>query len=502
MTKVVILSVPYLEPHPQVAPILLSACLNDAGISAKAIDFNILFLQKFIDSEYWIDIKNILINGHLHNTKLPRKVFAEILKFSKKFLKELVSKHNPEWIGLSIFSSESLDFSLILSYLIRKFFPKIKIIAGGKGLEVPSSLAANSKKHYIEFIENNIVDTVVIGDAEKSIINVIKENFIGLYESPQQNKDDLDSIPLPNYSDYDLNVYKKLKNHVSLDRMVKEPYFVVTSSKGCIRNCTFCDVASFWPKFIFRDPEKVAREIISYYKNTGIKNVQFTDNLINGSVTNYRKINQILAQEIPNEIKYSGYAIFRGKNQMPDEDFDLAAKAGCVHWSIGVESGSEKIRYDMKKKFSNTDLDWSIKNLHRVNIKQSWLMIVGYPTETESDFLETLDMFKRYAHLNKSGMIQYSVTPTFALLENSPLFHDLELIKSHGLADTFKQHLYQKFWTSSINPDNTFDVRVKRWFRLVELAEELGYSRHEGFVITKWTNEINNLLRIYNETKN
>jgi hypothetical protein len=500
MSKVVILSVPYIHPHPQVAPILLSACLNDAGITATAVDFNTLFLEKFIDNPHWIGVKNTFCIGYVYDFKLPRRLFLDILKFTKKFLNNLVITHNPEWIGLSIFTSESLDFSFIISYLIRRYYPHIKIIAGGKGLEVTSGLTTNSKKHYVNFIENGIADTVVVGDAESSIITVIKENITGIYESPQQTKEDLDLVPLPKYSDYDLTKYKKLENHPTLERIVQEPYFVVTGSKGCIRKCTFCDVESFWPKFIYRDPEKVANEIISYYRNTGIRNVEFTDNLINGSVTNYRRINEILAKEIPNEISYQGYAIFRGKHQMPEEDFDLAARAGCKRWSIGVESGSERVRFDMKKKFNNDDLDYSIQNLHRVGIKQIWLMIVGYPTETEEDFQQTLEMFKRHSHLAANKMITWVASPTLMLNENAPLFTNREIMKSHGLTHNVDLHLYQKFWTSTVNPENTFDVRIDRWYRLIEFADSLNYERHDAFVINKWVAEVDNLMKIYKET--
>jgi radical SAM superfamily enzyme YgiQ (UPF0313 family) len=275
----------------------------------------------------------------------------------------------------------------------------------------------------------------------------------------------------------------------------------ITGSKGCVRKCTFCDVASFWPDFIYRDPVRVADEIIHNYIHTGIKNFHFTDNLINGSISNYRAMNQRLIEKVPGVINYQGYAIFRGRDQMPDEDFKLAAAAGCQSWVVGVESGSEKVRYDMKKKFNNDDLDWSVRALHKYNISQSWLLMVGYPSETHEDFVETQQLLKRYAHLSTNNMIQIGITPTFSLLPNSPLLNDTELVKQYGFDHHQRSPLTDKFWVSSRYLDNNYPVRSQRWKQLVSLAQELGYSFQSGMPIDKWQKEIASLDEIYNDSK-
>ena len=466
-----------------VAPVLLSACLNQAGISARGIDFSAEFVREFSAKPYWASIRNLLSIGYVHKEKLPRRALIDIFKFTRRFLLDLNQQYQPEWIGLSVFTSESLDFSLVLSYFIRKYLPNTKIIAGGKGLEVQH----NGRTHSETFVKNQIVDAVIVGDAETAIINVIQNNLTGLIHSDSQTKEDLDLIPTPQWSDYDLKLYASLRSRANIE---VEPYMAITSSKGCVRQCSFCDVASFWPKFIFRDPKKVADEIITNYRTTGIKHFKFTDNLINGSSSAYREINQILAREIPREITYSGYAIFKGKTHMPASDFDIAAEAGCVQWAIGVESGSERIRYDMKKKITDDDVDWAVHHLHRVGIHQSWLFIVGYPTETEEDFQLTLNMLERYAHLNVNNMISITVSPPFSLLENSPLFTDHD----YGFSD----NLHQKFWTTSINENNTFPVRADRWRRAVKRIEELGYTFTHP-LNDKWNDEINSLEEIWNE---
>jgi radical SAM superfamily enzyme YgiQ (UPF0313 family) len=168
---------------------------------------------------------------------------------------------------------------------------------------------------------------------------------------------------------------------------------------------------------------------------------------------------------------------------------------------VGVESGSEKVRYDMKKKFTNDDIDWSVNTLYKYGISQDWLLIVGYPSETEIDFEETKKLLRRYAHLASSHKIKIGITPTFALLGNSPLSTDKNISKEYGLDHNNHDPLSQKFWTSTRYLDNNYPVRSRRWKELIRLAEELGYQFQSGMPIDKWRNEIASLDQIYNAQK-
>jgi len=484
-----------------VAPVLLSACLNQVGILALGIDFNIKFIQEFHTRVWYSDLKNLLCMGHLTNIKFEPNALKQVYRFTRRFLQGIHKQYNPEYIGLSIFTSESLDFGLVLCYMLRKYFPGTKIIAGGKGLEV---ICSPGKKHYDIWAENGIADLIIAGDAETEVITSIQQNKLGLVFSPQQTKEDLDLIPVSEWHSYDQSIYLTLsrtRDQHTGDHQYTEPYMAITGSKGCVRQCTFCDVASFWPKFIYRDPSRVADEIIHNYQQTGIKSFHFTDNLINGSISNYRAMNQRLVDLIPSTITYQGYAIFRGKGEMPDDDFKLAAKAGCKRWTVGVESGSEKIRYDMKKKFSNDDIDWSVSTLYKYDILQDWLFIVGYPSETEADFDETKNLLRRYAHLAYSKKILIGITPTFGLLANSPLSTNLTIANKHGLKHDASKYANDKFWTSTRYTDNDYPTRSRRWKELVALSEDLGYSFQLGMPVSKWRNEIESLDKIYHGNK-
>ena len=486
---VVIISVPFTNPTPAVAPVLLSACLNDKGVSAKGIDFSIEFFKEFYNKPYWGDLKTQFTLGHVVSSNLTRRAIIDFLKFNKRFLLNLKKTHNPKAIGLSIFSSESLNYSYILIYSIKKYLPGVKIIVGGKGIEVTCS--TTGKQHAMLYHENGLV---VMGDCEHVIADVIRDDTYGIYQSSQQTVKDLDDRPLPTWDEYDLEQYKGIDSG-----QLERPYMVINASKGCIRKCTFCDVASFWPKYVYRSPEKVANEIITSYRKTGIDQFLFSDNLINGSVSHYRQMNEILAKEIPNTIHYTAFAIFRDKKYMPAEDFELARRAGCDTWAIGIESGSERVRFEMGKKITDEDLDWSVTNLLKNNIKQKWLLIVGYPTETDADFELTLDLLKRYAHYSHTGLIEVASNPTFEILKNSPIMLNDVLSHDLGVAHNMNDKWADKFWTSTKYPDNTFPIRIQRWKKLVSLITELGYPWIKHYDLDNRLKEIDSMEELYNE---
>lgn len=495
-TEIVIMSVPHCEPYPMVAPVLLSSCLNTAGISAQGVDFAAIFSAQFGHEPWYGKFRNFLTFSHMTESRPDRKILKLIYKFTKHFLKELVTRWNPSAIGISIFSTDSLDFGIFISYMIRRHHRGLKIIAGGKGLEVTHQ---NNEKHYSIWAKHHIADLIIVGDAESELIESIKLNKLGLVFARSQTASDLDAMPLANWKDYDLGIYDSISNLANTSEPNQEPYISITASKGCVRKCTFCDVAEFWPKFIYRDPVKVAEEMIHNYEHTKIKVFKFTDNLINGSISNYNVMNQVLAERLPRTISYSGYAIFRNKNQLKEHHFKLAATAGCTLWSIGIESGSEKIRHQMKKKFSDDDIDWSANMLSRYGIKQTWLFMVGYPSETEFDFALTKKLLKKFQRLGINQEITLVITPTFSLNRNSPLLDDDRMAREYGVEHNLDINKpgSEKFWTSTKYIDNDYPTRSRRWKELTAYAQDLGYGFARGMTMSKFIAEIEALDEFY-----
>ena len=105
-----------------------------------------------------------------------------------------------------------------------------------------------------------------------------------------------------------------------------------------------------------------------------------------------------------------------------EEFFALMKQAGCESLSIGVETGSDRLRAEMNKNFTNQDLDLEMEQFSQHGITCSFYIIIGYPTETEQDFVDTLDMFKRYIKYVADGtLVGLILGGGFQILPNTPL---------------------------------------------------------------------------------
>lgn len=146
---------------------------------------------------------------------------------------------------------------------------------------------------------------------------------------------------------------------------------------------------------------------------------------------------------------------------------------GCNHIHVGIESGSESVRNHMGKKFSNADIDYHFEMCEKYQIQNWMLMIVGYPTETEKDFQDSVEMLSKYQKyiINNTAFGLQLARPA-SILPNTPIHQMMEDlgIEHTGHVDQSQQ------WTVATNTDLTINERYRRWSQLTRIALELGYN--------------------------
>ena len=145
------------------------------------------------------------------------------------------------------------------------------------------------------------------------------------------------------------------------------------------------------------------------------------------------------------------------------------ALSGANSLSLGVETGSDLVRSHMKKKFSNEDLDQTMENFALNKIACSFLIIIGYPTETQEDFYDTLRMFQKYQRYSAQGIILgVSLGATLTGLDSSPLFNMFDIkIQKQGMNNS---------WIINQNPTLDYNERVKRRLQAELVLDYLGYN--------------------------
>jgi radical SAM superfamily enzyme YgiQ (UPF0313 family) len=146
-------------------------------------------------------------------------------------------------------------------------------------------------------------------------------------------------------------------------------------------------------------------------------------------------------------------------NQLNEEYFRMISAAGGSEFYVGLETGSDKIRWVMDKKFTNKDATYHLEMFKKYKITCLLLMISGYITETKQDHLDTMAMFKNWQKFVASGTITgIELGNTLSILENTPLEEEnLEFIIP---GDKHSWHI----------KDNTYQVRVRNRLEITKEA--------------------------------
>ena len=446
MTDIIFLAVPKLLFNGPILSIhLLKACAVKAGFNARTADFNAWFANETKGTslhEAWTNSDNNLLTDF----DAMKSIEDQYIMYWNKFYEEKIKKYNPRIIGLTVFSQWTWPNIRIIAKQIKEENPNIKILIGGPGIKFAGRL-----KRVLPYI-----DDYISGDAELSVVEYLKGNFNypGINSLEHDNNFSRKNTPIPDYDDIDKSLYTN-----------NDPVYQLVGSRGCVRKCAFCNVPAVWKKFIFKGGKQNAEEMLYLNRKYGATNFHFTDSLING---NYKEF-MIMLEELANyksknkdcKFVFTGQFITREKNQVKEEMFDLMYAAGYYRATTGIETGSQRLRFEMKKRFSNDAIEYHLEQFEKSGLEMGPLMFVGFPTETEEDFQETiniLDMFAKYPKVVKEI---WTDTPMI-ITHNSDVFNNM---KNYHI----EEYIDSTNWTSKYSDRKT---RIERHYIFLREAQK------------------------------
>ena len=463
MTKTLVCSLPPLDQQrPPLAGAIVANICKQQGHEVTTVDLQ-CELNKFlnargIDVDYFSDVfyentptfndEQIVLLKEFINLELDRLKVSEF-----------------DYITCSLFSFLAQQFGRVFLTLLR---PKTtaKVIIGGAGLvNFKNSLGVvNALTFPDELKEQGIINEYITGEAEEALpmyFNTGHGNGIGNGNFVQIN--DLDPQPGPDYTYYNLDDYL-----VGTRREL-----TIIGSRGCVRHCTFCDVAKTSPKYKYRSGKNIAQEIIRHYETTGITNYYFADSLVNGSFKAFDDMcNHLSNYNFEKPISWSGQYIIRSQATTPKNHFQMLKASGCETLFVGIESGCDRVRFELGKKFTNDDIEFYLENFFEHGIEILFLMFTGYVSETEEDHAETLQMFSRWQKYVATGTIKGIETlNVLSILPGAPLE---QYAKDHNFLFLRDQNgaMNLRSWVDPRNPKFDFKERVRRHISMMEDAIE------------------------------
>ena len=464
--KNLVISVPRLEIHrPPISTAIVCNVIKQAGQDVQALDLNINFLRWLGKHSEYYNFDQIW-DGERAITDSEREL---CIKFISQY-KDKIDLYNVIWI--SVFGGSCHLFTELLCDFIRTHLKNKTIILGGQGV-VTYHVGKYAENFGDIMKRKGLCDIYISGEGEETVVKVLNEdlNQPGVNNPKPLQLNELDNLPFPDYGYYNLDDYDYLTPN--------EKEVFIVGSRGCVRHCTYCDVARHWPKFRFRSGNNIASEMINHYEKHGVERFYFTDSLINGSIKAFHDMCTQLAKyrnDYKVDFMWGGQFIFRPKRQLPQGHYDMVAEAGGDTFYVGVETGSDKVRWEMDKKFTNDDTEWQLEEFSRNKLHCFFLMLVGYITETKQDQQDTLDMFPRWKKYVADGTIRgidFGVSLKF--MAHTPLER---MIDSFGVYFLDAGDIYNgettsnkdtNLWQCTTNPD--LDV-YERLRRRVEVQKE------------------------------
>ena len=287
----------------------------------------------------------------------------------------------------------------------RDINPKMKV-------GVLGCMAERLKTKFLE--EEKIVDLVVGPDAYKDLPNLLAE--------VDEGRDAINVILSKEETYGDISPVRLNSNGVTA---------FVSITRGCDNMCTFCVVPFTRGRERSRDPQSILEEINDLWSRGfkeitllgqnvdsylwyggGLKKdfVKATD-MEKATAVDFSKLLELCAKEQPKmRIRFST----SNPQDLTLDVVETMAKFDniCNHIHLPVQSGSNRILKEMNRLHTREEYFELIDNIRRIIPKCtiSHDMIVGFPTETEEDFQDTVSLME-YVKYNFGYMFTYSERP-------------------------------------------------------------------------------------------
>lgn len=333
----------------------------------------------------------LYLAGYLENHSQHKisVIDAQVEKLSYQELKQRIEKISPDIIGITAMTFTLIDVIKTVA-LVKEINPRVKVILGGPHAHIYPK----------ETLQLDGVDFVVMGEGEKALLELINN-----IDQPNQLKDinnlaykSNDQIVINKITEYNKNLnelpfparhlvpYKRYRSILSGDNAITTMF----TSRGCPYRCAFCDRPNMGKIFRSRSAENVVNEMEKCLE-MGIDEIFIYDDTF--TVDKQRVIN-ICDEIIKRNLKFT-WDVRARVDTVNEEVLRKLKQAGCVRIHYGVESGTEKILKVLNK---GIHLDQVVKVFNltkKIGISTFAYFMVGCPTETKENILETIKFAKK-----------------------------------------------------------------------------------------------------------
>ncbi len=434
----------------------LAAVLRDKGHKVLIYD-----ADANVDKSYRMDYSDIESKYHEYLkgiNNLSHTIWNE--------LAEVLKDIKPDLVGINLFTTK-VAAGFRSAQITKDVLHNVPVVIGGPHPSVKADEALRI---------SHFVDYAIRGEGEISFSQLVDalenkkpyNNIKGLsfkqngqvYHNPDVDFiDDLDQIPYP--------AKDLLINHNSY---TSEDMGLIMTGRGCPFACTFCSSSGVWKKVArFRAVENVIGEIQQIQSKYGTTQFSFKDDTF--TVKRERVLE--LCRAIKDRKLRINWECNVRVNFIDKQMLSEMKSAGCNSIKIGIESGSDLILTDiMKKGITVAQIKSAAELLNKVGIHWTGYFLMGIPTETEAEMLQTLALMRE-------------IKPDFASLsvfEPYPgtILHDMGISKGYMTNDRTLDDYYNispKYYAMK-DTHNRIDTMDENKYCLLEKHMKDSFHRY------------------------
>lgn len=405
---------------------------------------------------------------------------ANIEDYTPEQLADKVDEYTPTVVGIGGMTIEYKKMVHDSFRIVKGVNPKIITIVGGVYPTLsPVTAMADPNIDYIVSSEGEerlaqLMKAIKSGCGLDTINGIRYRQNGGWVTQPMSGVgiEDLDSLPWPDYSDYDMSRYMNWSQKFTQNFQFRQlPVAMSVTSRGCPYKCTYCAAGNRNNPLNngtrTRSPENVLGEVDHLVEKYGMREIVFVDD----SLLLPRKRAIEMMTGLAERRKNGSDLLWKSNNldirHVNEDILYWMRESGCYQLTVSLESGSPDTLKRMKRP---TDLDRAVATLRQMKEygfdEVCSNFIVGVPGDTWDDIRLT---FQFADEMVREGLLTYAL---FSIATPLPGTEMAEQAAAGGyLPDNFDPLEFYGFGkglitTEQFTPDELQILRSYEWDRI------------------------------------
>lgn len=344
----------------------------------------------------WLNLGFVYLAGSLRNAGYDVEIYDAMSYFhTYDEIGKRIEAHKPDVVATTAITA-SINDCIEVCRLSKQINPEIVTILGNVHPTFMWEEILREHSDYVDYIvrgEGEFTLSELLnchfsrGDASK-VKGIAYWNGEKAVTTPQREYiQDLDILPTAwDLIDWKIYSYRPKENSI---------LGIVSSSRGCTQQCSFCSQQLFWNRtWRARSPEDFVLEIEHLHKTYGVNVFMMPDETPTFDRMRWERILDLLRER---RMDIELLMETRVEDIIRDQDILWKYKdAGIAHIYAGVESTSQETLDRFKKDIKVEESRLAIDLINQHDIISETSFVLGMPEETKESINDTVELSKHY----------------------------------------------------------------------------------------------------------